>query len=204
MAGGESGRWLQICSAGAGRDEATARITGAVGGLKLVRRANVDDAPAIAAVHVASWRTSYRGLLPDDYLAAMSETTYEEQWRGFIDRGTSLIYVAEEDDGIVGFASGGHERAGEDEFGGELYAIYVLEAAQRHGHGRQLVGAMVGGLREMGFADMVVWVLRDNAPGRRFYERLGGVYVREQSITIASTSLKEVAYGWRRLEDVRY
>jgi hypothetical protein len=63
---------------------------------------------------------------------------------------------------------------------------------------------MVGGLREMGFADMVVWVLRDNAPGRRFYERLGGVYVREQSITIASTSLKEVAYGWRRLEDVRY
>jgi ribosomal protein S18 acetylase RimI-like enzyme len=175
-----------------------------MGGLKLVRRAKVDDAPAIAAVHVASWRTSYKGLLPDGYLAAMSEPTYEEQWRGFIDRGTSLIYVAEEDDGIVGFVSGGHERAGEDEFGGELYAIYVLEAAQGHGHGRELVRAMVGGLREMGFADMVVWVLRDNAPGRRFYERLGGVYVREQSITIASTSLKEVAYGWRRLEDVRY
>jgi ribosomal protein S18 acetylase RimI-like enzyme len=204
MAGGQVGARFPIHSAGAGGDEATARITSAVGRLKLVRRVNVDDAPALAAVHVASWRTSYRGLLPDDYLAAMSETTYEEQWRGFIDRGTSLIYVAEEDDGIVGFASGGHERAGEDEFGGELYAIYVLEAAQGHGHGRQLVRAMVGGLREMGFADMVVWVLRDNAPGRRFYERLGGVYVREQSITIAATSLKEVAYGWRRLEDVRY
>jgi hypothetical protein len=63
---------------------------------------------------------------------------------------------------------------------------------------------MVGGLREQGFADMVVWVLRDNATGRRFYERLGGVYVREQLITIATTSLKEVAYGWRRLEYVRY
>jgi ribosomal protein S18 acetylase RimI-like enzyme len=204
MASGQVGARLQVHSAGAGGDEAVSGITGAMGGLKLVRRANVDDAPAIAVVHVASWRTSYKGLLPDDYLAAMSEPTYEEQWRGFIDRGTSLIYVAEEDDGIVGFVSGGHERAGEDEFGGELYAIYVLEAAQGHGHGRELVRAMVGGLREMGFADMVVWVLRDNAPGRRFYERLGGAYVREQSITIASTSLKEVAYGWRRLGDVRY
>jgi hypothetical protein len=63
---------------------------------------------------------------------------------------------------------------------------------------------VVGGLREMGLADMIVWVLRDNAGARRFYERLGGVYVRTQPITIGSTVLQEVSYGWRSLDGVRY
>ena len=80
--------------------------------------------------------------------------------------------------------------------------MYVLPAAQRHGHGRQLVRAMVDALREMALPEMIVWALRDNARARRFYERLGGVYVREQPITIGSAVLQEVSYGWRRLEDV--
>src|SRR2546428_550388 len=38
---------------------------------------------------------------------------------------------------------------------------------------------------------------------RVFYERLGGVYVRSQPITIGAVTLEEVSYGWRRLDDVR-
>jgi hypothetical protein len=49
-----------------------------------------------------------------------------------------------------------------------------------------------------------VWVLRDNATARRFYERLGGVFIREQPITIGSSVLREVSYGWRALDDVVY
>jgi ribosomal protein S18 acetylase RimI-like enzyme len=168
------------------------------------RPAVLTDAAAIAAVHVASWRTTYRGLIPDDYLARLSEADYEERWRRTISDGTTCVYVAEDDDRMVGFASGGRERVGEDGFGGELYAIYVVDSAHGHGHGRGLVRAVVGGLHEMGLTDMLVWVLSENAGARRFYERLGGVYVREQEITVASTALKEASYGWRRLEDVRY
>jgi hypothetical protein len=50
---------------------------------------------------------------------------------------------------------------------------------------------------------MIIWVLRDNQPARSFYERLGGVYIRAQPITIGSVTLEEVSYGWRRLDDVR-
>ena len=50
---------------------------------------------------------------------------------------------------------------------------------------------------------MIVWVLRDNPGARGFYERLGGVYVRTQPITIGPTTLDEVSYGWRSLEDVK-
>jgi hypothetical protein len=51
---------------------------------------------------------------------------------------------------------------------------------------------------------MIVWVLRENAAARAFYERLGGVYVRTQPITIGSVLLQEVSYGWRSLDAVRY
>jgi ribosomal protein S18 acetylase RimI-like enzyme len=169
-----------------------------------VREAGVADADAIAAVHVAAWRTTYRGMLPDDFLDGLERAGYEARWRRAIAERSSRVYVAADGRDVVGFASGGRERAGEDGFKGELYAIYVLQEAQGRGHGRRLVEAVVGGLREMELADMIVWVLRDNAGARRFYERLGGAYVRAQPITIGSTQLQEVSYGWRSLDDVRY
>ncbi|OLC25785.1 MAG: hypothetical protein AUG06_04050 [Actinobacteria bacterium 13_1_20CM_2_65_11] len=169
----------------------------------MIRSATLTDAPAIARVHVSSWRSTYRGMLPDDFLDSLSESNYAERWKRVIADGTSKVFVAEEGADVVGFASGGRERAGEPGYEGELYAIYVLDVAQRRGFGRDLLRATVGGLREMGLADMIIWVLSDNQPARVFYERLGGVYVRSQPITIGAVTLEEVSYGWRRLDDVR-
>lgn len=170
----------------------------------MVRAATLDDAAAIAHVNVSSWRSSFGGMLPDEFLASLSEANYAERWKRVIVEGRSKVYVAEDETGVVGFASGGRERAGEQGYKGELYAIYVMDAAKRRGFGRELVRAMVGGLRELALGDMIVWVLRDNAPARAFYERLGGVYVRSQPTTIGRATVEEVSYGWRRLDDVRY
>lgn len=170
----------------------------------MIRPALPVDAAEIARVHVDSWRTSYRGLLADDFLESLSEAGYTERWRRVIGDGTSRVFVVEEPEGIVGFASGGRERAGESGFEGELYAIYIVAGSQRLGHGRELVRAMAAALREMGLSDLIVWVLRDNVPAREFYERLGGSYVRSQPITIGATTLEEMSYGWRSLDDIRY
>jgi ribosomal protein S18 acetylase RimI-like enzyme len=171
---------------------------------QMVRPAAREDSAAIARVHVASWRTTYRGLLPDDFLTSLSEEHYTERWTRVIGEGSSRVFVTEEDGEIVGFASCGRERAGESSFAGELYAIYVLDSAQRHGHGRELVRAAASALKDLKLIDMIVWVLRDNAPARRFYERLGGIYVRSQPITIGSATLEEVSYGWRDADLIRY
>lgn len=170
----------------------------------MVRPARLQDAGAIARAHVDAWRTTYRDLLPPDFLASLSEEHYSERWRRVIGDGASRVFVVEDKGEVVGFASGGRERAGENGFAGELYAIYVVAGAQGRGHGRELVRAVTGALREMRLSDMIVWVLRDNLPARGFYERLGGVYVRSQPITIGSSTLEEVSYGWRRLDDIRY
>ena len=163
-----------------------------------IREAQIADAPAIARVHVDSWRSTYRGIVPDDYLAQLSYSQREQYWRRWINAGheKQFLYVAQDEGNIVGFALGGPERSRNSIYDGELYVIYVLEAHQRKGIGRLLVSQVARSLLQQGIESMLVWVLADN-PSRRFYERLGGEPVAEQNISIGGAELKEVAYGWR-------
>jgi GNAT superfamily N-acetyltransferase len=164
-----------------------------------IRAAYPSDAAAVAKVHVDSWRTTYRGIVPDDFLAALSYEQRERLWRGILSpaSSSSFVYVAEDPAGqIVGFASGGPARDADPDYSGELYAIYLLQDQQRHGLGRRLIGALVQQLVQAGMTSLLVWVLADN-PARKFYEALGGQYVYDKQVSIGNARLVEVAYGWR-------
>jgi ribosomal protein S18 acetylase RimI-like enzyme len=166
------------------------------------RSARLSDAESIGAVQVASWRSTYRGIVPDDYLDAMTVEDHAGRWGRLLARPGSLelTFVVEEEGRVVGFAMGGTEREGDRRYAGELYAIYLLPDARRRGHGRALAEAVSEALLERGLRSMLVWVLRDNLGARRFYERLGGVYVREHELDFgAGFTLPEVSYGWADL-----
>jgi GNAT superfamily N-acetyltransferase len=167
-----------------------------------LRPARLSDAAAIGVVEVASWRSTYRGIVPEEYLARMTADEHAQRWARLLGRPGSLemTFVVEEEGRVVGFAKGGPEREGDRRFLGELYAIYLLEEVQGRGYGRALVEAVAGSLLRRGVRSMLVWVLRDNAGARRFYERLGGVYLREHELDFgAGFTLPEVAYGWADL-----
>jgi GNAT superfamily N-acetyltransferase len=164
-----------------------------------IRTANVDDAAAIATVHVDSWRTTYKGIVPDDFLARLSYAQREQFWRQVLTEpgSASFVYVADNGHGqVVGFVSGGPERSGDTLYTGELYAIYLLASYQGQGLGRQLSSTLVTRLLQEGMTALLLWVLAAN-PARQFYERLGGQPVAEKTVTIGGVSLLEVAYGWR-------
>ena len=170
------------------------------------RLALVADAHDIARVHVASWRETYPGLLPDPYLAAMDVGDYEDRWARTLQDPyhRSAVFVAEEHGRVVGFASCGRERDGDPRYEGELYAIYVLSDAQGRGHGSALVQAAAAALAIRGMTSMVVWVLRENWRARGFYERLGGVYVRERALDLGlDFSVPEVSYLWADTAELR-
>jgi GNAT superfamily N-acetyltransferase len=73
---------------------------------------------------------------------------------------------------------------------GELYAIYLLDLAQRQGLGTLLVQHFVRELRARGFGSMAVWVLAPN-PFKKFYEVLGGKVIAEQQIERGGQSFIE-------------
>ena len=170
-----------------------------------VRSGQIADAKAIAGVHVDSWRSTYKGILPDDFLVSLSYERRERGWRDIFanaGRQRSFVYVAEEEaERVVGFVHGGPEREHDPFHKGELYAIYLLESYHHKGIGRQLVRVAAQQLIESGFEAMLVWVLADN-PSRRFYERMGGRQVREKKIKIGGVDFVEVAYGWSDLRSL--
>jgi GNAT superfamily N-acetyltransferase len=170
----------------------------------LVRHAAPVDAATIAAVHVESWRSTYRGLLPDDFLDALPVQDRETMWRRNLEaiadgRSSSCLLVAEDEAGaIVGFASAGLEREKGSPFGGELYALYLLREHQGKGVGRSLFLRAGQHLEGIGCRSMRVWVLKGN-PAITFYEHLEGVPAGEKAISIAGEEHLEVAYGWKNL-----
>jgi L-amino acid N-acyltransferase YncA len=167
-----------------------------------VREADIDDAAAIARVHVDSWRTTYAGIVPEEQL--ISQLSYEGRERMWCKSlGDSsrrgFVYVAEEERGeVVGFAAGGPERNGDPFYHGEIYAIYLLQEFQRRGIGRRLALVSARKMIEAGQKSMLVWVLSKN-PSRGFYEALGGELLSEKPIEVGGAKLTEVAYGWKDL-----
>ena len=167
-----------------------------------IREAVLSDASGIARVHIDSWRTTYRGLVPESYLSNLSYSDREEGWKRALENGRNFVFVAEDssDAGkeIVGFASGGSVRSHDPEYKGELYAVYLLSSYQRSGIGRRLVSKIAESLVGEGYGSMLVWVLAKN-PSRQFYEKLGGTLLRSQPIEIGGSKFEEVSYGWKNL-----
>jgi L-amino acid N-acyltransferase YncA len=163
--------------------------------MALIRSAALTDVDAIASVHIASWITTYRGLVPDAVLDNQSFERRRDWWKNVVDEHAQQVVVAEEDHQVVGFVYFGAERENDPIYRGELYAIYMLMDYQQKGLGRLLVKATAEGLLTLGIDNMLVWVLSRN-PARRFYEKLGGVYLRDKPAEIGGTTLQESAYGW--------
>jgi GNAT superfamily N-acetyltransferase len=168
-----------------------------------IRKAVLADAAAIARVHVDSWRTTYRGIVSDSYLASLSHEQRENGWKGALENGISVMFVAEEEapKQIVGFVKGGQERSKNPEYTGELGAIYLLEEYCGKGIGQRLVLALAKELIDLGHSSMLVWVLAKN-PYCKFYEKLGGKYLRSKQIEIGGSSYEEIAYGWKNLDAI--
>lgn len=165
-----------------------------------IREARPEDAAGLARVHVASWRSTYPGLIPTPFLVGMSEKAAAARWHAIVqNRGPGRgAFVALEAGAIVGFGTYGARRVPVDGFQGEFYALYLLDEVQGRGIGRGLMAAMADRFLAVDVATAAVWCLRDN-PARWFYERMGGSRVAERQIDFAGTKLTEIAYGWRDL-----
>ena len=143
--------------------------------MSVIREARIDDSLAIARVHVAAWRAAYRGVMPDAFLDALDERAREKRWRERLETrpaGRRIVVAVDDEDAIVGFAGVGPARDDRGERG-ELYMINLSPSAWGRGVGSALLGACVSALAAFGHRDAILWVVRQNARARRFYEREG-------------------------------
>ena len=61
----------------------------------VVREADIEDAPAVAGIHVRAWLAAYRGLMPDEWLDGVTVKQRTQSWReilaGARDPGSTLV-----------------------------------------------------------------------------------------------------------------
>jgi ribosomal protein S18 acetylase RimI-like enzyme len=174
-----------------------------------IRIAKAADAAAIAIIHVESWRETYTGIVPDDVLAGLSVDQRTATWHRILCDPTtfysSAVFVAERKGAIFGFACCGMQRSETlraQGYDGEVSSIYILHSSQRQGFGSALMGAMAQELRRRQLHAASLWVLRENANARGFYERIGGEIVGEKEDIRQHGVFIEVAYGWHNLAEL--
>lgn len=165
-----------------------------------VREARLDDADGIARAHVASWNESYRGILPDNVLDRIDVGQRVETRRRILrDRSIFQLVAYDTTHGdIVGFCDAGSSRR-HMQYGGELYAIYLVHHAKRHGVGGEMFARVRAWLAANDRQSMVVWVLENNHHARKFYEALGGRAAARASSRVAGFPVVELSYAWDQL-----
>lgn len=165
-----------------------------------IRAAVMEDASAIAHVHVESWRSTYAGIVPWAYLSSLDEELRATLWREWL-AGETVTLVAEWDGRVVGFAHGGKNREPVEKCDAELYAIYLLQEAQKRGIGAALLQGMATALTGRDFKSMAVWVLEQNR-SRAFYEKTGARLAISRVIEVGGAKLMEVAYFWADMKSL--
>ncbi|MDL2407978.1 GNAT family N-acetyltransferase [Rhizobium calliandrae] len=138
-----------------------------------IRPAAVADATAIAVLHVAVWRDTYRELAPVEAFRVLDEAYREAKWAAALAKPDrhQLVLVAEQGNRLVGI---GAPSQAAFEGRGEVRSLYVDPAIKRRGVGRRLMGKLAAYLAGLHYPGAALGVVVGNDPAIAFYQSLGG------------------------------
>jgi ribosomal protein S18 acetylase RimI-like enzyme len=161
-----------------------------------VRRATGADAHDVAVVHIASWQSAYRGMLPDEFLDGLDVDQRASLYTFDSDRPEDPVtWIAVSANEVVGFVSASRCRDNDADGLGEIQALYVAPHRWRSGAGAVLLKKGESLLKEMDFAEASLWVLEANERARRFYEAVGWrLDACTNTLTLAGEDVVEVRY----------
>jgi RimJ/RimL family protein N-acetyltransferase len=143
-----------------------------------VRDATVSDAAEIEGVHQASREAAFSGRVPTDVISPMDRPARLERWRAWLADPSIATLAGLENGTIRGFCTlvASSEEDLDPQSVGEMPTLYVDPAAWRKGYGVELCRALEARALDMGFQELVLWVLEVNSAARRFYAAVGFVH----------------------------
>lgn len=159
--------------------------------MPVTRTATVDDAAAIARIHVLSWQTAYAGIMPANFLARLSVDEKAAWWGKYLSGNPAGLLVATAGEAIAGFISFGPSRDPDGAGKSEVYALHVSPDRWADGLGRHLIAGTEAALPPG--ADLTLWVLDQNQRARGFYRAVGFMPDgTEKQIVVGNVSLREI------------
>lgn len=178
---------------------ARASLSGLTQPTMIVRPGTRADCEAIAALHAASWRGTYRNILSDDYLDHYVVDDRQDLWAARFakfDAAQHLVCVAEDNATITGFVCVLLDE--EPELGALLDNLHVASASHGQGLGRRLMAAAASWVaaKKPDWA-MHLWVYEANSKTVAFYRAMGGSEVEHRVIfTPAGNRAPVLRFVW--------
>lgn len=165
-----------------------------------IRPHRLSDAAAIGAILADGWRQAYAGFMPAERLRTHGDRTHRaaemaEFLADEFDPSNEAIFVAEVDGGLVGFIHLVLEDKADLGAQGSINLLYVDEAVQGQGVGRDLIVAGAAWFAERVTGPIAVSAFAEN-PFGGFYAHIGGAEVLRRQHEIAGSTLESVIYLW--------
>ncbi len=142
-----------------------------------IKKASLEDAPAIARIHLSSWQYAYRHQFPKRYLDALSLDEKIAQWtQYFKHKGekTCSLYLALNNEQPVGFISFGPGRDSAHAQQGEIYALYLIRTHWGKGIGHTLFKKAAQKMSSDRAVGVYLWALDSNKQALHAYQKWGG------------------------------
>lgn len=151
-----------------------------------IRKMHYEDTEQVQSIAKTTWNATYEGIIPLKVQNNFLKSNYsDESMKQRIER--SIVYVAEVEGKVVGFANYSTVRDGGKV---ELAAIYLYPEFQGKGIGTALIQRAVKKL--IGIKEIYINVEKDNKIGMNFYEAKGFEIVKESDLEFDGHILKQV------------
>ncbi|MEW8995843.1 GNAT family N-acetyltransferase [Clostridium sp.] len=160
-----------------------------------IRYATFDDAKVLGEIHSKSWKSAYRGIVPNKILDNITSSKREIYFKKALSEKWEEDAIIFKEDLPIGLICIGKCRDDDKkELSGEIWGIYLLPQYWSMGVGVELIQWGINELRKRSYKEITLWVLEENMRARKFYEKIGFYHdgiVKEINI---GKELKEYRY----------
>tara|TARA_B110001469_G_C9338139_1_gene179492 strand:- start:36 stop:527 length:492 start_codon:yes stop_codon:yes gene_type:complete len=133
-----------------------------------VRKAQLSDSQEIALIHVNSWKSAFKGLMPERYINSYTIEDRNAEWLNVLENGSESVIIAKDNNKLVGFLS--YSKNADSLY---LSKLYLCPSIYGQGVGSLLIKQMENESLAASIHLIRLYVLDNNQSAINFYSKQG-------------------------------
>ncbi len=163
-----------------------------------IRFACENDLENIAPLYVHNHKTTYKGLLSDEYLNSLTVDGARERWQKYLSDSKNKIWIALENNCFLGFVAGTEDPDLENTW--YLDSLHICENARGKGVGTRLISEMGRYASKKGYDSMSICVVKGNVNAKTLYLKLGAKPYKSFEDRFGGTPSNSEKLIWKSLD----
>ena len=160
-----------------------------------IKTATLYDVKEISYIHASSWKTAYKGIVPQEYLDNLKYDYWVSAFEKWISDNTIISKLAYVGNDAIGCIAYGKSRDVDLPDWGEIVSLYVLPESWGKGVGKALLESALNDMHHKGFENIYLWVLEENLRAQQFYRKNGFSKSEDElSCEVSGKKLNEIRF----------